>query len=205
MIKKQLLAFILTVGFGVVTLTSVGAPEAAPVKKKMPLYPQIEFATTEGNFTVELNGRRAPVTVRNFYQYVQNGHYDGTVFHRVIPGFMAQGGGYDKDFAEKPTVTPIPNESGNGLSNSRGTIAMARVNDPHSATAQFYINLVDNKMLDPNQKRWGYTVFGEVTNGMDVLDKIAAIPTENKAPFGADVPTKTIVITRASVLEPPAK
>lgn len=163
------------------------------------LFPHIEFQTSHGNFTVELHGRRAPHTVRNFVQYVVDGHYDGTIFHRVIPGFMAQAGGYDADMAEKPLREPVVNESGNGFQNVRGTIAMARTNDPHSATAQFYINLVDNPALDPNPKRWGYTVFGEVTAGIEVLDKIATIPTGAKGEFARDVPVEVVTIKKATI------
>ncbi len=168
-----------------------------PAKKRsprIPTFPIVEMETTAGTLVLELNGRRAPITVRNFVEYVRSGHFEDTVFHRVIANFMIQGGGYDADLAEKPTKQPIPNESGNGLKNNRGTIAMARLNDPHSATAQFYINLVDNNMLDPNEKRWGYTVFGEVIEGLEVLDAIGAAKTGPKGSFPSDVPEETITI-----------
>ncbi len=163
------------------------------------LFPIIEFQTNLGNFTVELHGRRAPLTVQNFVQYVLDGHYDGTIFHRVIPGFMAQGGSYDADLAEKPTRAPVHNESGNGFQNLRGSIAMARTNDPHSASAQFYINLSDNPALDPNPKRWGYTVFGEVTQGIEVLDKMATIETGPRGEFPRDVPVETVTIEKVTI------
>lgn len=166
----------------------------------MNLFPSVEFVTSEGSFVVELDGRRAPLTVANFVQYVEEGFYDGTVFHRVIPGFVAQAGGFDKDLAEKTTRKAIFNESGNGLSNRRGTIAMARTNAPHTATAQFYINLSDNPKLDPNPGRWGYCVFGMVTDGLDVLERIAQLPTGRAGPFAGDVPQKSVVIEHARVL-----
>lgn len=168
-----------------------------PRKKRtprIPTFPVIEMDTTAGMMVLELDGRKAPLTVKNFVEYARSGHYDGTIFHRVIGDFMIQGGGYDADLAEKPTRAPIPNESGNGLKNNRGTIAMARLNDPHSATAQFYINLVDNNMLDPNEKRWGYAVFGEVIEGLEVLDAIGAVETGAKDSFPSDVPVETITI-----------
>ena len=174
---------------------------ASAGEQAIPMFPRVEIVTTEGAFVVELDGRRAPVSVHNFVKYVQDGFYDGTVFHRVIPGFMAQAGGFGENLKEKPTRAPIPNESGNGLSNRRGTIAMARTGDPHSATAQFYINLADNKNLDPNPSRWGYTVFGEVVAGLSVLDKIAEIPTGPAGPFRSDVPSKTIQIKSARLIK----
>lgn len=184
-------------------LCAVVAPFTVAGDNPIPLNPEIRFDTTEGAFTLRLDGRRAPLTTRNFVAYVRSGFYDGLVFHRVIPGFMAQGGGMDKDLTEKPTGDPIPNESGNGLSNARGTIAMARTNDPHSATSQFFINLVDNKRLDPSPARWGYTVFGAVTEGMEVIDKIAAIPTGARGPFRSDVPQTDVVIISAKLSNDP--
>lgn len=169
-----------------------------------PMFPKVEFVTSEGSFVVELDGRRAPLTTQNFLQYVNDGFYDGTVFHRVIPGFVAQAGGFDTSMVEKKTRGPIVNESGNGLSNRRGTIAMARTGHPHSATAQFYINLADNSNLDPSPRRWGYCVFGQVVGGLEVLDRIAAIETSARDPFPQDVPVKTVVIKSARVLAEPA-
>ena len=174
---------------------------AHAAEQRMPLFPKVAFTTSAGNFVVQLDGRRAPLTVANFMKNVEDGHYDGTIFHRVISGFMAQAGGYDKDLTEKPTRNPVPNESGNGLSNLRGTIAMARTNDPHSATAQFFINLVDNQRLDPGAGRWGYAVFGEVIEGMDVIDQIAALETGPKGRFRSDVPKTDVIIRSARVVD----
>jgi peptidyl-prolyl cis-trans isomerase B (cyclophilin B) len=157
--------------------------------------------TTDGDIYLEMNAAKAPKTVANFVQYVKDGQYDGVIFHRVIPGFMAQGGGYTLDFKEKETREPIENESKNGLSNARGTIAMARTNDPHSASAQWFINLVDNPRLDGKDYKWGYAVFGKVVRGMDVLDAIAAIPTGPGGPFPTDVPFRPVVIKQASVID----
>jgi cyclophilin family peptidyl-prolyl cis-trans isomerase len=163
--------------------------------------PKVELLTNHGALVLELDPVKAPVTTENFLRYVRDGHYDGLIFHRVIAGFMAQGGGYDAEFGEREVREPIQNESRNGLSNERGTIAMARTNDPHSATAQFFINLVDNYRLDGAAGRWGYTVFGRLTDGFDVLDKIGGMPTGRGGPFPTDVPRQTIVIEQARVLE----
>ncbi len=135
-------------------------------------YPKVRIETTAGDILVELDDERAPLTVANFMQYVADGLYEGTIFHRVVNGFVIQGGGFTPDMTQKPTRDGIPNESGNGLSNERMTIAMARTNDPHSADSQFYINLADNVALDPKATRWGYTVFGVVTEGIQVVDDI---------------------------------
>jgi cyclophilin family peptidyl-prolyl cis-trans isomerase len=138
--------------------------------------------------------------VANFVGYVNSGHYEGTVFHRVIPGFMAQGGGFTPQLRKKPTLPPILNEADNGLKNKRGTIAMARTNDPHSASTQFFINFSNNDMLDHSSKTtrgWGYAVFGKVIKGMEVVDKMATIPTRGRGPFRGDVPSETIEITGA--------
>jgi cyclophilin family peptidyl-prolyl cis-trans isomerase len=160
------------------------------------------FETTAGAFVLELDAVRAPLSAANFAQYVRDGHYDGTIFHRVIGNFVVQGGGYTLDGAEKPTRPAIPNESGNGLSNRRGTVAMARHDDPHSAGSQFFVNLVDNLSLDPAPTRWGYAVIGRVVEGMDVIDKIANVATGSRAPFGDDVPVDPIVVTKASLVGP---
>jgi cyclophilin family peptidyl-prolyl cis-trans isomerase len=161
---------------------------------------RVTFETTAGVFVVELDAARAPLSTANFVQYVRDGHYDGTIFHRVIGNFVVQGGGYTADGAEKPTRAAIPNESGNGQSNRRGTVAMARHDDPHSATSQFYVNLTDNLGLDPAPTRWGYAVIGRVDAGMDVIDKIASVATGSKAPFGDDVPIDPVIVTRASIV-----
>jgi peptidyl-prolyl cis-trans isomerase A (cyclophilin A) len=162
--------------------------------------PQVDVKTSMGNFRVELYPEKAPKTVANFLDYVKSGQYTGTIFHRVIPGFMIQGGGYNTSFAEKPTRAPIQLESRNGLKNSAGTIAMARTSDPNSATAQFFINTVDNAGLDyPNPDGNGYAVFGKVTAGMDVVKKIEGTPTTTRGPM-ADVPQKPVVIESATVV-----
>lgn len=160
--------------------------------------PTVEIKTNKGSIIVELNQDKAPNTVANFVKYANDGFYTGTVFHRVISGFMIQGGGLDKNLNEKVTRAPIKNEADNGLANNIGTIAMARTNDPHSASSQFFINVANNAFLNHTEKSdrgWGYTVFGKVVKGMDVVDKIAKIPTD-----GGDVPTQTIVIESVTVL-----
>ncbi len=160
--------------------------------------PTVEIKTNKGSIIVELNQDKAPNTVANFVKYANDGFYTGTVFHRVISGFMIQGGGLDKNLNEKETRAPIKNEADNGLANNIGTIAMARTNDPHSASSQFFINVANNAFLNHTEKSdrgWGYTVFGKVVKGMDVVDKIAKIPTD-----GGDVPTQTIMIESVTVL-----
>lgn len=179
-------------------LGCLAAPAAASADDEaVPPHPQIVLETTEGNILMELDGRRAPLTVRNFLKLVEDGYYDGTVFHRVIPDFMVQGGGYTRDLDLKEPAGSIPNESGNGLTNLRGTVAMARQDDPHTAMAQFYINVADNKGLNPRPDRWGYAVFGYVIEGMDVVDKIAAAPTGPAGPLPRDVPVAAIIINKA--------
>ena len=159
--------------------------------------PRVRVETNVGNFVIRLDRIRAPLTVENFLQYVAEGHYNGTIFHRVIPGFVAQGGGYTQDFQLRPAERTVVNESGNGLGNIRGTVGMARPSDPHSADAQFYINLADNsESLNPRPSRWGYAVFGEVVEGMDVVDKIGNTATGAAGPFDRNVPVETIVINR---------
>ncbi len=153
--------------------------------------------TSFGTIDVALEDERAPKSVQNFLAYVDAQHYDGTVFHRVIDGFMAQGGGFDERYEKKPTNAPVQNEADNGLKNTRGTLAMARTSDPHSATAQFFINVADNAFLDHKSKsgsEWGYAVFGKVTGGMDVVDKIKAVKTGSQGPFAKDAPVQPIVI-----------
>ena len=162
--------------------------------------PQVEMKTSLGTLTIELYPDKAPKTVENFLQYARDGFFDGTVFHRVIPGFMIQGGGMSPELKEKPTRPPVPNEAKNGLKNETGTIAMARTADPHSASAQFFINLKDNAFLDyPGRDGWGYAVFGKVVQGFDVVEKIARVPTGN-AGFHQNVPTKPVLIEAARVL-----
>jgi peptidyl-prolyl cis-trans isomerase B (cyclophilin B) len=167
-----------------------------------PALPRVRIETNRGTIVVELEPDKAPKTVANFLAYVRAGFYDGTIFHRVIPGFMAQGGGFTADFERKPTRPPIENEAGNGLSNRRGTVAMARTADVDSATSQFFINLVDNTYLDHRDstpRGFGYCVFGRVVEGMDVVDAIAAIPTGPSGPFPGDVPTEPVVIVKTTV------
>ena len=161
---------------------------------------QVKLATTAGDIVLQLDAAKAPKTVANFLQYVQDGHYDGTIFHRVIDGFMIQGGGFTPDMAQKPTRAPIPLEAANGLKNNRYTIAMARTQDPNSATAQFFINVADNTMLNaPNPDGHGYTVFGKVVQGQAVVDKIRAVATGNRG-MHQNVPTTAVVIQSATVL-----
>jgi peptidyl-prolyl cis-trans isomerase A (cyclophilin A) len=174
---------------------------AAAIALALPaLAQQVRLQTSEGDIVVELDAAKAPKTVDNFLQYVKAGHYDGTIFHRVISGFMIQGGGMKPDLSEKPTRAPIPLESRNGLSNTRGTVAMARTAVPDSATAQFFVNVVDNAFLDqPNARDgYGYAVFGKVVSGMDVVDRIRAVPVQNQG-MHQNVPVKPVTIKRASV------
>jgi peptidyl-prolyl cis-trans isomerase B (cyclophilin B) len=166
--------------------------------------PRVKLETSMGVIVLELAPHRAPKTVDNFLQYVNDGFYDGTIFHRVIKGFMIQGGGLTKVMETKPTRAPIPNEADNGLKNRRGSIAMARTGDPNSATAQFFINTVDNRPLDFRDKTvqgWGYCVFGRVVQGMDVVDAIEAVETGRRAGY-QDVPQETVVIQKATVITP---
>jgi peptidyl-prolyl cis-trans isomerase B (cyclophilin B) len=160
----------------------------------------IKLTTNHGDILIELDSDKAPVTSANFEQYVRDGHYDGTLFHRVINGFMIQGGGMNTDFIPKPSRAPIENEAKNGLKNARGTIAMARTTDPHSASSQFFINVADNGFLDyPGQDGWGYCVFGRVTGGMDVVDKIKGVRTGSKHGH-QDVPMEDVIIEKAEVV-----
>jgi len=170
--------------------------------------PQVELKTSMGTVVIELDPDKAPLTVDNFLQYVKDRHYDGTAFHRVIPGFMVQGGGYGPDFSEKPTRKPVRNEASNGLRNDVGTIAMARTNDPHSATAQFFINVANNESLNfryPTQEGYGYCVFGKVVKGMDVVNRIVKIPTGTGPGGHRDVPVKPVIIESVRLVEAAAK
>jgi cyclophilin family peptidyl-prolyl cis-trans isomerase len=162
--------------------------------------PQVDLKTNLGTIRIELYPAKAPKSVANFLQYVKDGHYNGVVFHRVIPNFMIQGGGFEKGMKEKPTRPPIENEAKNGLKNDLGTLAMARTNQPHSASAQFFINTKNNDFLNyPGQDGWGYAVFGKVVSGMDVVMKISQVPTGNVGPFG-DVPKEPVVIESATLV-----
>jgi cyclophilin family peptidyl-prolyl cis-trans isomerase len=165
--------------------------------------PKVRIQTNMGDIVVELNRDKAPQTVANFLSYVKDGFYNGTVFHRVIDGFMIQGGGFTQDLQQKSTKSPIQNEADNGLKNDRGTIAMARTNNPNSATAQFFINVVNNDFLNHRNKTtrgWGYAVFGKVVEGMDVVDKIRKTPTGPSGPFRQDVPKTPVVIQSVTVI-----
>lgn len=165
------------------------------------LYPQVEFDTSLGKIVVELDRTRAPITVDNFLTYVVKGEYNNTIFHRVISDFVVQGGGLNPQLEELPAGKPIVNESGNGLSNSMGTIAMARDNDPHTATRQFYFNVADNTKLDPSKRRWGYAVFGEVIEGKQVLEAMAVVETTTNAKLNwPDVPVTPIILKTAKLL-----
>ncbi|HUU72817.1 MAG TPA: peptidylprolyl isomerase [Burkholderiales bacterium] len=165
--------------------------------------PQVELKTNKGVIVIELYPDQAPETVDNFLGYVNDKFYDGTIFHRVIAGFMIQGGGYSQDYEQKETGNPIGNEADNGLKNEIGTIAMARTNHPHSATSQFFINVADNAFLDyrsPTGRGYGYTVFGKVVNGMDVVNRIGTAPTGNAGPFPKDVPLDAVIIEQATLI-----
>ena len=171
---------------------------AALGQGKVPAHPHVKFETTEGTIVLELDGRRAPVTVGNFLELVDSGYFDGTIFHRVVPDFVIQGGGFTPGFELKESDEFIFNESGNGLKNMRGTIVMARQDDPHTAKAQFFINVSDNKSLDPQPTRWGFAVFGYVIEGMEVVDKISNLPAGPGGKFTTDVPIVPVVIKAAS-------
>jgi peptidyl-prolyl cis-trans isomerase B (cyclophilin B) len=164
---------------------------------------RVELTTNFGRIVLELNDAEAPKTVENFLTYVRNGHYDGTIFHRVIPGFMVQGGGFTADMVQKPTMAPVQNEADNGLKNTAYTVAMARTGDPHSATAQFFVNVSDNDFLNftaKNPNGWGYTVFGRVTEGQDVVDRITQVRTGSSRGH-QDVPTQPVIIEGAKTLD----
>lgn len=173
-----------------------GAQSAVPA-------PRVQLETSLGAIVIELEPAKAPKTVENFLAHVRAGFYNGTIFHRVIRGFMAQGGGFTPDFQQKPTGAPVRNESPGGLPNLRGTVAMARTADPHSATAQFFINVVDNRFLDAGPRHpggFGYTVFGRVVQGMEVADRMVAQPTGPAGPFDKDAPRTPIVLTKATII-----
>jgi cyclophilin family peptidyl-prolyl cis-trans isomerase len=182
-----------TVAFVALTLSLISASASAQ-------QPRVRVTTNVGSFVMTLDPTRAPLTVEHFLKYVEEDHYPGTIFHRVVHGFVAQGGGYTEALDLKPAERSVPNESGNGLSNLRGTVGMARTNEPHSGTSQFYINLADNLDLNPRPTRWGYTVFGTVTEGMEVVDEIGHRPTGAGGAFGRDVPVNPVVIQSVEVL-----
>ena len=190
-------------GLGLLLLTGplspAGSQDAAVTGAQ-----RVRFETTLGAFTIETDPGRAPLTSASFLQYVRDGHYDGTIFHRVIGNFVVQGGGYLPDGTEKPVRPGVPNESGNGLSNRRGTVAVARTEDPHSGSSQFYVNVADNIALDPSPSRWGYAVFGRVVEGMEVIDRIASVATGARGPFPDETPLEPVEISTARVLGEPA-
>jgi peptidyl-prolyl cis-trans isomerase A (cyclophilin A) len=197
---KQLLLIIglisaasLSLSFAAETPAKPPAPaEAAPSAAS----PRVQVVTSMGSFTLELNAERAPLTVAHFLKYVDQGHYTGTIFHRVVANFVIQGGGFDTNGKPVPAPVKVINESGNGLTNQRGTLGMARSQDPHGGDAQFYLNLYDNEALDPNKTRWGYAVFGKVVQGMEVVDKIGNVPTGARGQFKEDSPLQPVVIER---------
>ena len=185
------------------TASAVQVPTSTNGKKMTENTIQVKLETTLGDITLQLDKDKAPVSVGNFLVYVKEGHYNNTIFHRVISVFMAQGGGFDTEFQQKPTHDPIKNEANNGLKNDRGTIAMARTSVPDSATAQFFINYKNNDFLNfksETQQGWGYAVFGKVVDGMDIVDAMAKIPTGSGGPMPSDVPQTPIVINKATVV-----
>jgi len=183
-----------------ITLLLVLASTIVFAADKVPAHPHIQIVTSLGTIKLELDGKQAPITVAHVLKLIDDGFYDGTIFHRVIPGFMAQGGGYTPGLKLKETSEMIANESGNGMTNVRGTIAMARTSDPHSADSQFFINVADNDRLDPNKDpyngSWGYTVFGQVIEGMDVVDEIVNSKSGPAGKFSRDVPVVPVIIKK---------
>jgi cyclophilin family peptidyl-prolyl cis-trans isomerase len=186
----------------ILTLLTLGSIAHAEDKKNMSANQQVKLETSLGDIIIEVDAEKAPLSAKNFLDYVNSNHFNGTIFHRVIPGFMAQGGGFDKDFKQKSTNDAIKNEADNGLKNTRGTLAMARTSDPDSASSQFFINLKDNAFLDFKSKTpqgWGYAVFGRVIDGMDVVDKMAEQPTGSNGQH-QDVPKTPIIINKVSLV-----
>ena len=193
---RRITSAIAALALGGISATSPAAAGADETER-----PQVTFETTHGSFVLELDRGAAPETVENFLAYVRDGFYEGTIFHRVIAGFMIQGGGFTPEFKQLQTRAPIRNEADRGGANDRGTIAMARTSDPHSATAQFFINVVDNDFLNHRNQTtqgWGYTAFGRVVEGMDTVDRIAAVETGSRARF-QDVPKDTVVIRKTRI------
>jgi cyclophilin family peptidyl-prolyl cis-trans isomerase len=173
------------------------ADSKTAAKPAAPAYaPQVLVVTSMGNFTIELNPERAPLTVANFMVYVDQGHYTNTLIHRAVSNFVIQGGGFNVDYTPKAAAAKVPNESGNGLSNVRATVGLARTQDPHGGNAQFYVNLNDNAALDPNASRWGYAVFGRVVEGMDVVDRIGNVATGAHGPIKEETPLKPVIIQK---------
>lgn len=178
----------------------LSAQDAQPLAAPVAGAPRVRVVTSAGNFVIELDHNRAPRTVDAFLKYVKDGFYSGVIFHRVVAGFIAQAGGYTADMQPKAVTENVVNESGNGLSNLRGSVGFARTNDPHSGTSQFYINLADNVDLNPRPTRWGYAVFGKVIQGMEVVDDIGHRPTAGGGPFQSNVPVEPIVIQRIELI-----
>ena len=202
MIKKNVLALVLILISIPVTSWSIDKDCFPPELIPDNMFPTVKLETTMGDIEVELNRMRAPINANNFLRYVLEGEYDGTIFHRVMPGFVVQGGGYTKDIEEKTLYENVFNESGNGLKNTTGSIAMARYDDPHTATRQFYFNVNNNSSLDPSSRKWGYTVFGQVVSGMEVLEAIAGVETGYSEALDAeDVPLVPVLLIKASVKE----
>lgn len=201
---KSLIKLLMAGLLGLSLTAAAAEPECFP-EEVLPenAFPSVRLETSMGDIIIELNRRRAPVTANNFLRYVLNGSYNNTIFHRVMPGFVVQGGGYTETIEERETYAPIINESGNGLKNQPMTVAMARYDDPHSATNQFYFNLEDNASLDPNRRSWGYAVFAEVITGWEVVTAISEVETGYSEALDAeDVPLAPIKIISATVLEP---
>jgi cyclophilin family peptidyl-prolyl cis-trans isomerase len=189
--QVRALGLLVTVAIGGVALTAAAADSPKPTR--------VRVETSMGSFVIEANNERAPLTSANFLQYARSGFYDGTLFHRVIANFVIQGGGYDTHFTLKNTRPPVDNESGNGLSNKRYTVGLARQEAPHSGNSQFYINLADNDDLDPTPLRWGYAVFGRVVSGFDTVEKIARVATGELGPFKKDAPLVPVIINRVEI------
>jgi cyclophilin family peptidyl-prolyl cis-trans isomerase len=201
---KQLILTIGLLAAAFLSSSDAAEPKTEPAKPAPAApSPQVQVVTAMGNFTIELNAERAPLTVAQFLKYVDQGYYSGTIFHRAVPNFLIQGGGYDPDYKLKGTPSKVVNESGNGLTNQRGTVGLARPPEPHAGDVQFYVNLNDNAALDPNQTRWGYAVFGKVVTGMDVVDKISTVATGAKGPFKDDAPLQPVIIQRIERLPAP--
>jgi peptidyl-prolyl cis-trans isomerase A (cyclophilin A) len=197
----RFMSLVKTIVLSGLVLVSASFNSHAQVQPDNP-FPRVVFVTSAGDITVELNREAAPLTVENFFRYVKKAQYNDTIFHRLVPDFVLQGGGYDKDFQEKPTFETIVNESGNGLLNEYGTIAMARERAPHTATRQFFFNLNDNSSLNPDNGDWGYTVFGRVVEGLDVLEKLAQLESlaYDKETGWRDVPAQPPVLKRIEVV-----
>src|SRR5580704_551954 len=205
---KQLLLTLSLAFLGTVCLhPSIAAEKAADPKlapKPAAPAPQVQVFTSMGNFTIELNAERAPLTVANFLAYVDAGHYTNTLIHRAVANFVIQGGGFNADYSPKPASLKVVNESGNGLSNVRGTVGLARTSDPHGGNSQFFVNINDNAALDPNATRWGYAVFGRVIDGMDVVDRIGNVATGAHGALKEEAPLKPIVILKVERVTSPS-